>query len=205
MVKIALVDDHNLFRNGIKGLLTTNPNYTVVGEYSDGSQFIAALPNLDVDIVLMDISMPNMDGKTATQLSLRQRPELKVIALTMFGECQYIEEMVATGAVGYLNKDSDIQTVFEAIDCVAAGKRYIPTILTKSYHESADDTDTLSEREVAVLTCICQGLSTPQIADQLQISKRTVDTHRAHILAKTGCNNTASLVVHAIKAELVEI
>lgn len=205
MVKIALVDDHNLFRNGIKGLLTTNPNYTVVGEYSDGSQFIAALPNLDVDIVLMDISMPNMDGKTATQLSLRQRPELKVIALTMFGECQYIEEMVATGAVGYLNKDSDIQTVFEAIDCVAAGKRYIPTTLTKSYHESADDTDTLSEREVAVLTCICQGLSTPQIADQLQISKRTVDTHRAHILEKTGCNNTASLVVHAIRENLVKI
>ena len=205
MVKIALVDDHNLFRNGIKGLLTTNPNYTVVGEYSDGSQFIAALPNLDVDIVLMDISMPNMDGKTATQLSLRQRPELKVIALTMFGECQYIEEMVATGAVGYLNKDSDIQTVFEAIDCVAAGKRYIPTTLTKSYHESADDTDTLSEREVAVLTCICQGLSTPQIADQLQISKRTVDTHRAHILEKTGCNNTASLVVYAIRENLVKI
>lgn len=205
MVKIALVDDHNLFRNGIKGLLTTNPNYTVVGEYSDGSQFIAALPNLDVDIVLMDISMPNMDGKTATQLSLRQRPELKVIALTMFGECQYIEEMVATGAVGYLNKDSDIQTVFEAIDCVAAGDRYIPTHMENIYRETTDNPESLSEREVAVLTCICQGLSTPQIADQLQISKRTVDTHRAHILEKTSCNNTASLVVHAIRENLVKI
>ena len=205
MVKIALVDDHNLFRNGIKGLLQTNPNYTVVGEYSDGSQFIAALPNIDVDIVLMDISMPNMDGKRATQLALRQRPELKVIALTMFGESQYIEEMVAIGAVGYLNKDSDIQTVFEAIDCVAADKSYFPTPQTKSYHETADNSENLSEREVAVLTCICQGLSTPQIADQLQISKRTVDTHRAHILEKTGCNNTASLVVHAIRENLVKI
>lgn len=206
MVKIALVDDHTLFRNGIKGLIQTNKNYTIVGEFSDGSQFIAALPELDADIVLMDISMPNMDGKTATQLALRHNPNLKVIVLTMFGEGQYIEKMTSVGAVGFINKDSDIQTVFEAIDIVAAGGKYIPDYADSLYnHDEENDSDALSEREVAVLTCICQGLSTPQIADKLQISKRTVDAHRAHILEKTGCNNTASLVVHAIKAELVEI
>lgn len=202
MVKIAIVDDHTLFRSGVRGLLESNPDYTVVGEYSDGSQFISALPTIDVDVVLMDISMPNMDGKTATLLALQQRPELKVVALTMFGERQYVEQMTAAGAVGFINKDSDIELVYEAIDSVAAGEEYFSDIAPQP---QALDPDALSEREAAVLKCICEGLSTPQIADQLHISRRTVDAHRAHILEKTGCNNTASLVVHAIKHQLVEI
>lgn len=203
MVKIALVDDHTLFRSGIKGLLESNPNYSVEAEFSDGSQFISALSDLNVDVVLMDISMPNMDGKTATILALQQRPELKIIALTMFGESQYIEQMTNAGAVGFVNKDSDINIVFDTIDNVASGYVYTDNELSLSTHTS--DPDALSEREIAVLTCICQGLSTPQIAEQLYISKRTVDAHRAHILEKTGCNNTASLVVHAIKHKLVKI
>ena len=203
MVKIALVDDHTLFRSGIKGLLESNPNYSVEAEFSDGSQFISALSDLNVDVVLMDISMPNMDGKTATILALQQRPELKIIALTMFGESQYIEQMTSAGAFGFVNKDSDINIVFDTIDNVASGYVYTDDELSLSTHTS--DPDALSEREIAVLTCICQGLSTPQIAEQLYISKRTVDAHRAHILEKTGCNNTASLVVHAIKHKLVKI
>lgn len=197
MVKIALVDDHTLFRNGLKGLLTANSRYTVVGDYSDGSQLIAALPQLDVDVVLMDISMPNMDGKTATTLALNQRPELKIIALTMFGEQQYTQQMIDAGVMGFIHKDSDIQVVFDAIDAVMCGEKYIV-----DYHPFTpqhNDPDPLTEREIAVLTCICQGLSTPQIAERLNISKRTVDAHRARILEKTGCNNTASLVVYAIK------
>lgn len=204
MVKIALVDDHTLFRNGLKGLLQTNPNYDIVGEFSDGSQFIAALPNLDVDIVLMDISMPNMDGKTATKLALRQCPELKIIALTMFSERQYIEQMADAGVSGFLNKDSDIKTVFQAIDTLVAGDTFFPDGVEVA-QSTENDPDALTERELAVLTAICQGLSTPQIADLLSISRRTVDAHRARILEKTGCNNTASLVAHAIKMNLVEI
>ena len=203
-VKIALVDDHTLFRNGLKGLLQTNPNYDIVGEFSDGSQFIAALPTLDVEIVLMDISMPNMDGKTATKLALRQRPELKIIALTMFSERQYIEQMADAGVVGFLNKDSDIKTVFQAIDTLIEGGSFFPEEV-EVVHNAESDPDALTERELAVLTAICQGLSTPQIADLLSISRRTVDAHRARILEKTGCNNTASLVAHAIKMNLVEI
>ena len=204
MVKIALVDDHTLFRNGLKGLLQTNPNYDIVGQFSDGSQFIAALPTLDVEIVLMDISMPNMDGKTATKLALRQRPELKIIALTMFSERQYIEQMADAGVVGFLNKDSDIKTVFQAIDTLVAGDTFFPDGVEVA-QSTENDPDALTERELAVLTAICQGLSTPQIADLLSISRRTVDAHRARILEKTGCNNTASLVAHAIKMNLVEI
>lgn len=204
MVKIALVDDHTLFRNGLKGLLQTNPNYEIVGDYSDGSQFIAALPILDVEVVLMDISMPNMDGKTATKLALRQCPELKIIALTMFSERQYIEQMADAGVSGFLNKDSDIKTVFQAIDTLVAGDTFFPDGAEVA-QSTENDPDALTERELAVLTAICQGLSTPQIADLLSISRRTVDAHRARILEKTGCNNTASLVAHAIKMNLVEI
>ncbi|MBQ2423638.1 MAG: response regulator transcription factor [Alistipes sp.] len=195
MVKIAIVDDHTLFRNGLKGLLSAMSDYQIVGDYSDGSEFIAALPRLDVDVVLMDISMPNMDGKTATVLALQQRPELKVVALTMFGEQQYIQQMVSAGVKGFINKDSDIHIVCEAINAVVRGEEYIPYYQSPASLSGADE---LTERELAVLTCICKGLSTPQIAEQLNISKRTVDAHRARILEKTGCNNTASLVVHAV-------
>ena len=204
MVKIALVDDHTLFRNGLKGLLLANSDYDVFGEFSDGSQFIAALPTLEVEVVFMDISMPNMDGKTATKLALRQRPELKIIALTMFGEQQYLEQMAEAGVVGFLKKDSDIQEVYSAIESVVAGECILPEWVDAET-KSQTDPDALSERELSVLSAICQGLSTPQIAEQLSISRRTVDAHRARILEKTGCNNTASLVAYAVKMNLVEV
>ena len=206
MVKIALVDDHTLFRNGLKGLLRTNSDYEVVGDYADGSQFIAALPELDVDIVFMDVAMPNMDGQRATILALQQRPELKIIALTMFSEQPYAQQMIEAGVCGYINKDSDIQIVFDAVNSVMSGGKYFPQgVVEPRKLNEIDDFDALSDRELAVLTAICQGLSTPQIADLLEISKRTVDTHRARILEKTGCNNTASLVAYAIKNKLVEV
>ncbi|MBQ2024776.1 MAG: response regulator transcription factor [Alistipes sp.] len=206
MVKIALVDDHTLFRNGLKGLLRTNSDYEVVGDFADGSQFIAALPELDVDIVFMDIAMPNMDGQRATTLALRQRPELKIIALTMFSEQPYAQQMIEAGVCGYINKDSDIQIVFDAVNSVMSGGKYFPQgVVEPRKLNEIDDFDALSDRELGVLTAICQGLSTPQIADRLEISKRTVDAHRARILEKTGCNNTASLVAYAIKNKLVEV
>lgn len=203
MPKIILVDDHTLFRNGLKGLLQTRHDNKVVGEYSDGSQFIADLQNCHADIVFMDIAMPNMNGITATRLALRQQPDLKIIALTMFGENQYYNEMVDAGVSGFLQKDSDLQTVFKAIDKVMSGEKFLSDSLV--LEQESTDPDALTEREIAVLTTICQGLSTPQIAERLEISKRTVDAHRARILEKTGCNNTACLVVYAIKAKIVNI
>lgn len=202
MIKVTLVDDHTLFRNGLKGLLQRRRDIKVVAEFSDGSEFIAALPNLDTDVVFMDISMPYMSGEKATRLALQQKPELKIIALSMFGEEQYYRSMAEAGAYGFLLKDSDIDSVFDAITKVMDGQKLFSQT---SIPQITDDTDALSEREIAVLKAICDGLSTPQIAEQLNISKRTVDAHRARILEKTGCNNTASLVVYAIKERLVEI
>ena len=208
---IVLVDDHTLFRNGLKGLLHGRRGCHVVAEYSDGADFIAALPELEgVDIVFMDIAMPVMSGDRATRLALQQRPDLKVICLSMFGEEQYYQRMVDAGAKGFLLKDSGIEEVLDAINVVFSGEEYFSNALLESLpqqmHSSVhEEEDALSEREVDILLGICKGLSNQEIADQLFISKRTVDAHRANILEKTGCKNTASLVVYAMKNHLVEI
>lgn len=209
-IKIAIVDDHALFRNGLKGLIDNRRNCSVTAEYSDGGEFIADIERVDADIVFMDISMPTMNGDVATRLALMRRPELKIISLTMYGEQQYYMQMVNAGAKGFLLKDSDIESVFEAIESVWRGEEYICKELLAALPKNmrrttADDSDNLSEREIDILLGVCRGLSTQEIADELFISKRTVDTHRANLLEKTGCKNTASLVVYAIKNHFVEI
>lgn len=208
-IKIVLVDDHTLFRNGMKGLLDSRKGYRVTGEYSDGAEFVDGLESIDADVVFMDISMPVMNGDEATRLALQRRPEMRIVSLSMFGEDQYCIRMANAGAKGFLRKDSSIDTVFEAIDVVMAGDEYFSDEMLHSIRLSmrgnGDNPDMLSEREVDVLLGICRGLSTQEIADALYISKRTVDAHRANILEKTGCKNTASLVVYAIKNQLVEI
>ena len=207
-IKIALVDDHALFRNGLRGLIDGKRNCRVVAEASDGAEFLDNAEAMAVDVVFMDIAMPTLSGDKATIAALERNPELKVICLSMFGDERYYMRMVEAGAKGFLLKDSSIEEVFAAIEAVVNGEEYICNDVMKMLSEAMrrnDETKVLSEREIDVLLGICRGLSTQEIADGLFISKRTVDTHRANILEKTGSNNTASLVVYAIKHGLVEI
>lgn len=213
--KIFLVDDHTLFRNGLRGLLDAYDECCVVGEASSGEEFLEKLPESDIDVVFMDIAMTGISGDEATARALEMRPDLKVITLSMFGDEDYYFRMVSVGAKGFLLKSSDIDEVLTAIETVVAGGSYFSQELLSTLVSSlrttpqpevvADDDEALSERELEVLLEICKGLSNQQIADKLFISKRTVDKHRANILAKTGCPNTANLVVYAIKHNLVEI
>lgn len=207
--RIVLVDDHTLFRNGLKGLIDGRNGCRVVAEFSDGADFVADLPALDADVVFMDISMPTMNGDEATAKALALKPDLKVICLSMFGDENYYSRMLDAGAKGFLLKDSEIDEVFYAIATVADGGDYFCGALLDSMsgilHGSSRESESLSEREIDVLVGICRGLSNQEIADSLFISKRTVDAHRAKILEKTGCRNTASLVVYAIRNRLVEI
>lgn len=209
-VRVVLVDDHTLFRNGLKGLVDGVRGCRVVGEFSDGADFVAALPALEADVVFMDISMPRMNGDEAAVRALQLCPDLKVICLSMFGDENYYSRMVDAGAKGFLLKDSDIDEVFDAVDAVMSGGNYFCAALLDSLSSvlrsgHSDIPEALSEREADVLLGICRGLSNQEIADSLFISKRTVDAHRANILEKTGCKNTASLVVYAMKHRLVEI
>ena len=207
-IKIALVDDHALFRNGLRGLIDGKRNCRVVAESSDGAEFLENEEALAADVVFMDIAMPMLSGDKATIAALERNPELKVICLSMFGDERYYSRMVEAGAKGFLLKDSSIEEVFAAIEAIVKGEEYICHDVMRVLSEAMrrnDETKMLSEREIDVLLGICRGLSTQEIADGLFISKRTVDTHRANILEKTGSNNTASLVVYAIKHGLVEI
>lgn len=208
-IHIALIDDHSLFRNGLKSLIDGKRNCRIVAEFADGETFLQTLPQLyDLNIAFMDISMPGINGDEATRKALEIRPDLRIVALTMFGEREYYSRMIEAGAKGFLLKDSDIGEVFSAISAVMEDREYICQPLLDSFTSTISPTDAgtlLSEREIDVLAEICRGESTQQIADRLFISKRTVDAHRANILEKTGCNNTASLVVYAVKHHLIEI
>ena len=212
--RIILVDDHSLFRNGLRGLLERNEGFRVVGEASSGEEFLSLLEqeSFAADIVFMDFSMPGLDGAQTTERALARRPDLRIITLSMFGEESYYSRMVEAGARGFLLKDSDIGDVLEAIAAVMGGGSYFsPRLLSsltgrmhaREHDELADDQ--LSSREREILVAVCRGLSNQEIADELFISKRTVDKHRANILEKTGCKNTAGLVVYAIRNGIVDI
>lgn len=208
--RIALVDDHTLFRNGLRGLLEHCAGCRVVAEAAGGEEFLSMLDTLEADVVFMDFAMPGIDGAQTTERALARRPELKIITLSMFGEESYYSRMVQAGARGFVLKDSDIGDVIEAVETVAAGGSYFSPLLLstltgrmRTREDVADEQ--LSSREREILVAVCRGLSNQEIADELFISKRTVDKHRANILEKTGCKNTASLVVYAIRNGIVEI
>ena len=207
-IKIALVDDHTLFRNGLRGLIHGNHNCNVVAEAGDGAEFLESKEAMAADVVFMDIAMPTLSGDKATVLALEHNPNLKIICLSMYGDEKYYSRMVEAGAKGFLLKDSSMEEVFAAIKAVTNEEEYICHEVMQALSGAMrrnEDAEMLSEREMDVLLGICRGLSTQEIADKLVLSKRTVDTHRANILEKTGSKNTASLVVYAIKNNLIEI
>ena len=216
MIRVALVDDHTLFRNGLKMLLSTHSQVEVVLEAGSGEEFLAEVESVQPDVVFMDYAMPGMSGAQTTELALQLCPEMKIISLTMFADNAYYSQMVASGAKGFLLKDSEFDEVVAAVETVATGGSYFNESLLQSLSQSLRSTgnsaadsiaeaDRLSEREIEILVGICRGESTQEIADRLYISKRTVDKHRANILEKSGCKNTASLVVYAIRHGLVEV
>jgi DNA-binding NarL/FixJ family response regulator len=212
-VRIALVDDHTLFRTGLRGLLSMRENFDVTVDVGSGEEFLEALGASEIDVVFMDISMPGIDGAETTRRAIERCPGLRVIALSMYGDDHFYKLMLDSGASGFLLKDSDIEEVYAAVDAVIEGDSYFSEALLGSFTRNmsrlalpeALGEDALSDREVEILVEVCRGLSNQEIADKLFISKRTVDKHRANILEKTGCKNTANLVVYAIKRHLVEI
>ena len=210
-IRIIIADDHQLFRNGLKILLNAFPEFEVIAEASNGEEFLKILNNTTADIALMDINMPEMDGIEATKKGLKISPEIDIIALSMYGEEEYYYKMVDAGAKGFLLKDSDISEVKDAILTVRKGGSYFSQellyhVIQKIKHrEHESKSANLSKREKEILFKICEGLSNQEIADNLFISKRTVDKHRANLLGKTNSKNTASLILFSIRNKLIEI
>jgi DNA-binding NarL/FixJ family response regulator len=211
-MKILLVDDHTLFRNGLKMLLDTLPGYEVTGEASNGREFLELIAKSDYDIIFLDIEMPEINGIEAAKRAIEQKPDLKIITLSMYGDEEYYDQMVDAGAKGFLLKNTNLQEVKTAIDTVMSGGNYFSQELMqsllrnyKSVKETKGSEAELSEREIEILLLICSGLSNQEIGDTLFISKRTVEKHRANILSKSNCKNTAGLVMYAIKNQMIEM
>ncbi|MCR9012222.1 response regulator transcription factor [Gabonibacter chumensis] len=213
-LRIYLVDDHKLFREGLKLLLSNQDFVHHIYEASNGREFIENLSFVDCDVVLMDIEMPEMNGIEATIQAMKMKPELKIIVLSMYGDEQYYYKMIDAGAKGFMLKNSGIDKVVTAIQKVSEGESFfseelLVNILNNMRDNKADNHDVvdndISERELEILCQVCRGLSNQEIADKLFISKRTVDKHRANLLSKTGCRNTAALVMYAIKNKLIQV
>jgi DNA-binding NarL/FixJ family response regulator len=211
-IRVILVDDHNLFRNGLKLLLSGYSDIEVVAEASDGHEFLQILENTPADIILLDIEMPEMNGIEATITAIAKYPDLKVISLSMYGEEEYYYKMIDAGVKGFILKSSDITEVIKAIKSVIEGGTYFSSDVLynvvkniKTVVRTPNNSASLSERELEVLEQICRGLSNQEIADALFISKRTVEKHRASLLSKTNTKNTAHLVMYAIENKLVDL
>lgn len=204
---LAIVDDHKLFRKGLITLLDGNNLINNIYEASSGIEFLSLLDENEIDIVLMDIDMPEMDGIETTQKALLKKPDLKIISLSMYKDDEYYFKMINAGALGFLVKDTDIENLLNAIETVGKGEKYFSSdkLYNIIMHSKSViyESDALTDREKEVLNLICKGLSNQKIAEKLFVSKRTIDKHRENILSKTGCNNTASLIMYANKNKLI--
>jgi DNA-binding NarL/FixJ family response regulator len=201
-ISIAVVDDHTLFREGLASLLSkSNSRFDVIWQAGNGTEFLGKLRTGFPDIVLMDISMPGMDGIEATTAAVALYPSIRIIALSMYGEQEYYLKMIQAGAKGFLRKDSDIDEVGRAIVKVHEGENYFSQEMLYALvtQPQKPKDEILTDREVQILELICHGYSAMEIASKLYLSKRTVEKHRANILEKTGCHNTAKLVAWAMK------
>ena len=211
-IHVHIVDDHSLFREGLQFLLSRCSFVSHISESENGAEFLAFIQKNEVDVVLMDIEMPVIDGVEATTRAIELQPELKIIALSMYGYEQYYTRMIDAGARGFLIKNSNFDDVQRAILEVYEGNNYFsPEILeaiisnmNKKKTEKTQQSE-LTEREIEILYNICKGYSNAEIADLLCISKRTVDKHRENLLLKTNSRNTAGLVIFAVKNGLFEI
>ena len=217
MTRIILADDHTILRDGIRALLSAEADLEVVGEASNGTEVLAILETTPVDVVLMDVQMPVLDG-FATMPELRRRfPEVRVLVLTMLDHENYVARMLEAGALGYVLKNAAISEITHAIRTVAAGNLFLCTeiglnMLHKAVAQlgsamaNAADNHTgadLTARELEVLKLIAEGLTNGEISDKLFTSKRTIETHRQNIIAKTQAKNTAALIKLAVSRGLI--
>lgn len=213
-LKVLLADDHRLFRDGLRTLLKQHDELEVVGETVDGPETVQAVMKLKPDIILMDISMPNLNGIDATRKILADRPTVKIIMLSMHSDQRYVIESLRAGATGYLLKDCAVDELMAAILMVAKDQIYlarsIAKVILRDYinlvvSKPGSVFSTLSAREREVLQLLAEGKSTKEISSQLQVSVKTVETHRKQIMDKLNIHSIAQLTKYAIREGLTPL
>ncbi|MFK5855274.1 MAG: response regulator transcription factor [Bacteroidota bacterium] len=209
MIRLVIADDHPIIINGIKTLLEKEKEIKLINEVNNGVELLKLLEDTEVDVVLMDINMPEMNGVDASKLISNKYPNTKVLAFSQYNEKRFVKRMLKCGASGYLLKNSPASEIIMAIKMIHKGGMYLSEELPNIFDDKKTPvrSDSLfpdiSRRELDVLKLICDGLNTQEIADKLFISKHTVETHRANLLLKVGTKNTAGLVKWAVVNEII--
>lgn len=214
MIKIIVVEDHTLFRKGIRSLLAGFNDFLIIAEYSNGKEYTENLFSTEGDIVLMDIEMPEMNGIEATKISKIKKPERHIIALSMYSDQKYYYEMIRAGISGFVLKEASPDELENAIRNVHKGLGFFSPQLLQQAVSGINELDRkknnieslkLTSREIEILDLICQGLTCNEISEKLFLSPRTVESHKTKLLRKTNTKNTAGLIIYSIKNELVDI
>ncbi|HWP83395.1 MAG TPA: response regulator transcription factor [Bacteroidota bacterium] len=217
-IRLLIADDHSIVRSGLRALLESGEHFAVIGEATNGEQAIRMATKTKPDVILLDLSMPKLSGIEAARLLKEKLPQLKILILTIYESEEYVSQMVGAGVDGYVLKNADRKELLDAISTVASGKRYfsrkisdiiIDGFIKKTSSEEQPRTPPpvrkLSQREIQILQFIAQGLTSPQIAEKLFLSVRTVNTHRSNIMKKLGIHETAGLVRYAFEIGLLKL
>jgi DNA-binding NarL/FixJ family response regulator len=204
---IIIVDDHKLFRSGLRYILEDSGNYKVIAEASNGLELLELLKEHKPDLVILDINMPVMNGIESARTALTLYPDLNILILSMFGESEYYSTSLNLGVKGFVLKDVDNEEFFTAINKVLKGGTYFSQELLLNIIRKDSNTEVikLSKREKEILELISQGFSNHEISVMLMISQRTVERHRTNLLEKSGSRNSISLIVYALKNKLISI
>ncbi|MGP6086249.1 response regulator transcription factor [Antarctobacter jejuensis] len=197
--RVVVVDDHPMVAEGIEAILESYEDITVLATLSDGQTMINRLDELSPDVILMDLNMPGLGGLSATEMILERRPETRVLILSMHDTPEYISTALSHGARGYVLKDVPTEEIKTAIDTVMQGGRYLCTGAEGALAPGGQEREQLTNREQMVLLQLAQGKSNKEVAEALDISVRTVETHRKNIRRKLGVSSTAGLMRYALE------
>lgn len=212
-IKILIADDHKIVRDGIISLLSGEKEFSIVNVANNGNEVLTILKKETIDIIIMDISMPEMNGIECTLKIKQLYPDVQVLILSMYNEEQYVKEVFSSGASGYILKNAGKEVLINAIKAIISGKPYYGSEITQTYIDSLNKPDSnsneavdiinyLTSREIEILKLIVNEYSNQEIAEKLFVSIRTVDAHRRNLLNKVDAKNTAGLVKFALSNNL---
>ncbi len=213
-IRVALAEDHQILRQGMMAMLSTEEDFEMVFDVSNGAELIERLTKHSVDVVILDIQMPIMNGLDALKIISQKYPGIKVIMLSSYYENEMIYQAITDGAKGFLPKHAEIEVVIEALNKVMLEGYYFDDKVTPKLISMLTkngiifppfELDTLSNRELEILPLICQGMKNKEIAEQLFISERTVENHRKNLFIKTKSKNAYGLIIYAIKNGLIKL
>lgn len=212
--KIIIADDHVMFRDGLKTIIEISKEGSVIADVSDGLELLDVLKDNKPDLLIVDIDMPNLNGIEATKKALELYPNLNVLTLTMFSEQKYYYDMISAGAKGFVLKTSSKTELMEAIRTVTKGGNYFSSELlddiiknintlgekVKTNHESI-----FTSKDIEILNLMQKGLSAKEISEELNLSHKTISNYKTLMLEKTGCSNAISLIIYALKSEVISL